>query len=71
MIIVTGWLEVDPFNRAGFVEGSAEAVRARSRDARGLDLAVSADTVQHDRVNILERWANAETLTSSAARARG
>jgi len=27
MIIVTGWLEVDPFDRAGFVEGSAEAVR--------------------------------------------
>ena len=62
MIIVTGWLEVDPSDRAGFVEGSAEAVRLARATPGCLDFAMSADTVQDDRVNILERWASAEAL---------
>jgi len=62
MIIVAGSLQVDPSDRAAFVEGSAEAVRLARATPGCLDFAVSADTVQNDRVNIFERWETEDAL---------
>lgn len=64
MIIVIGWLHVDPEQRAAFVADSAEAVRAARTTAGCLDFAVSADTVDADRVNISERWENEDALAA-------
>lgn len=64
MIIVTGWLEVDPERRAAFVAEAAEAVRLARATAGCIDFAVSADTVEPDRVNISERWETEEALAA-------
>lgn len=56
MIIIAGWLQVDPAHRETFVSDSATAVQ-QARSALGcLDFAVTADSVDPGRVNVLERW---------------
>ncbi len=61
-VIVTGHLELDPADRDAFVADRAEFVRA-ARSAPGcLDFAMSADTVEPGRVNILERWESKQAL---------
>lgn len=56
MIIVAGWLRVDPAHRDTFLSESAAAVQ-QARSAIGcLDFAVSADVVDPGRVNVHERW---------------
>jgi len=62
MIIVTGHLTLDPGDRDAFVSDSIEFVRV-ARDTPGcLDFAVSADPIEVERVNVLERWESAATL---------
>lgn len=56
MIIIAGWLRIDPAHRETFVSDSAAAVQ-QARSAPGcLEFAVSADSVDPGRVNVLERW---------------
>lgn len=56
MIIVSGWLRVDPQQRETFLSDGASAVQL-ARSAMGcLDFAVSADSVDPGRVNVHERW---------------
>ena len=62
MIIVAGSLEVAPADRAGYLEGCAEAVAA-ARNAPGcLDFAVSADLLEPGRINVYERWRSVDDL---------
>lgn len=62
MIIVAGRIEIAPGRRDGFVLASSEAVVA-AREAPGcLDFSVTADSVDPNRVNVLERWESAAEL---------
>ena len=62
MIIVAGSIRIKPGQRDVFLLLSSAAV-AQARAADGcLDFAVSADIVDPDRVNILERWQSVEAL---------
>lgn len=62
MIIVTGHLVVHPEQRDRFVELSADAVRQARATSGCIDFAVSADTVEPERVNISERWSDRAAL---------
>jgi quinol monooxygenase YgiN len=60
MVIVTGHLIVD--DREDYLAACREVVRL-GREAEGsLDFALSADLLDADRVNILERWESRELL---------
>lgn len=56
MVIVAGYLVVDPLQRESYLAGCATVVEL-ARRARGcLDFAISADLVEAGRIDIFERW---------------
>jgi quinol monooxygenase YgiN len=56
MVIVAGYLVVEPSERDGYLAG-CKAVVQRARRTRGcLDFAVSADLLDPGRIDVLERW---------------
>jgi quinol monooxygenase YgiN len=67
MIIVAGWLAVDPADRAAYLAECAEVLR-QAREAPGcLDYALGADLLDPGRITVYERWESDEDL----ARFRG
>lgn len=64
MLIVSGYLELDPADRDAFVADSIAFVRGARATAGCLDFAVSADPVDRARVNVLERWESKAALTA-------
>lgn len=56
MVIVTGHLVVDPLQRDGYLAGCATVVQQARRAPGCLDFAISADLLEPDRINIVERW---------------
>ncbi|MGQ0836970.1 putative quinol monooxygenase [Actinokineospora sp.] len=62
MIIVSGWLKVDPAARAGYLD-ECRTVMEQARAAAGChDFTLSADLLEPGRVNIYERWETDEEL---------
>ena len=62
MIIVAGWLRVDADERQAYLDG-CRAVIASARTAPGcLDFHLSADPIDAERINVFERWENAESV---------
>lgn len=62
MLIIAGHLTVDAAQRDAFVAAHRDLVR-RARQAPGcLDLAITADPLDPERVNNFERWASREQL---------
>lgn len=62
MIIVSGHLSVAPDEREAYLATCVEVVRrARARDGC-LDFALSPDLLDPGRVNVLERWSDAQQL---------
>jgi quinol monooxygenase YgiN len=64
MIIVAGHLLVEASDRDAYVADCAAAVTAARSTDGCLDFALSPDSVDPRRVNVLERW---ETLTQLRA----
>ena len=62
MIVVAGHLRIVAGERDAFVERSREAVELARTAAGCHDFAVSADSVDPDRVNVFERWADRASL---------
>ncbi|MEO6606618.1 MAG: antibiotic biosynthesis monooxygenase family protein [Aeromicrobium sp.] len=56
MMIVSGWIVVDPEARPAYLEGSAEMAKAGRKAPGCLDLAITAGLADDSRVNIFERW---------------
>jgi quinol monooxygenase YgiN len=67
MLVVSGYLVLDPADRDAHVTASANAVRHARKSPGCLDFAVSADPVDPTRVNIFERWAHPEDLDAFRA----
>jgi quinol monooxygenase YgiN len=56
MVIVAGYLVVEPPQRDGYLVG-CEAVVQQARHTQGcLDFAISADLLDPSRIDIFERW---------------
>ena len=62
MIIVCGHLQLHPGRRDAFLAASRAAVIAARATTGCEDFAVSADLLDPDRVNILERWSSRARL---------
>lgn len=56
MLIVAGWLEVDPSARDGYVADCVEAVRQARESPGCLAYAVTADPLDSSRILVYERW---------------
>lgn len=62
MIIVTGWLRVAPEDRDSYLEGCRPVVEA-ARAAPGCsEFHLSADPIEGDRINVVERWASVDEV---------
>jgi quinol monooxygenase YgiN len=62
MIIVSGYLRLDPGQRSDYLRGCDEVTRA-ARSAPGcVDFHLTADPLEDDRVNIFEQWDSAEDV---------
>jgi quinol monooxygenase YgiN len=67
VIIVAGWLRVDPAERARYLTVVSPATEL-ARSAPGcLDFTQAADPLEPDRINIYERWASDEQLEAFRA----
>lgn len=62
MIIVAGWIRVQPGQRAAYLAGCRDATRA-ARSAPGcVDFHLSADPLDEARINIFEQWESASAV---------
>jgi quinol monooxygenase YgiN len=69
-VIVAGWYTVDPKRRDEVVESFKDLV-LRARSAPGcLDLAITADPVESNRINLFELWESEEALNAWRAVSR-
>jgi quinol monooxygenase YgiN len=56
MIIVSGWLAVDPAQREAYLAGCRDLI-VQARCAPGcVDFHLSADPIEPGRINIFEQW---------------
>jgi quinol monooxygenase YgiN len=62
MLIIAGYLTVDPVERAAFLAANGEVV-GQAREAPGcLDFVQAADPIDPSRINIFEQWDDEEHL---------
>ncbi|MEU8378833.1 antibiotic biosynthesis monooxygenase family protein [Streptosporangium sp. NPDC048865] len=67
MIIISGWISVDPDARDSYLRGCVDVVE-QARAASGcLDFALGADLLAADRINVYERWESEESLDAFRA----
>ena len=62
MLIIAGYVNVDPDDRDTFVTEGAKVVSLARGAAGCLDFSITADTLDPRRVNIFERWETEEEL---------
>ncbi len=62
MLIVAGYLVVDPLERDSYLEHCRAVVRQARKSPGCLDFAISADLIEPDRIDIFERWESRVTL---------
>jgi quinol monooxygenase YgiN len=67
MVIVAGFLEVEPDQREAFLAGRIDAMRASRAEPGCLEYTLSADPVDPRRVVLFERWARQEDLDAHLA----
>ena len=67
-ILIVGTIEIEPQRRAALLEAVRPYVeRTRAEEPGCLDYAFTADTVDDDRIVVLERWADEESLAAHFA----
>ncbi|GGS69968.1 antibiotic biosynthesis monooxygenase [Planobispora rosea] len=64
MIIVSGWITVDPDARETYLKSCAGVVEQARAFAGCLDFALGADLVDAGRINVYERWESEEALAA-------
>ena len=62
MIIVSGFLKVDPDQRLSYLEGCRQVVQAARASEECVDFHISADPIEADRINIFEQWESTEAV---------
>lgn len=62
MIIVSGWLQVEPQQRQAYLDSCRPVIEA-ARAARGcMAFHLAADPLEHDRINVFEQWRTASDV---------
>jgi quinol monooxygenase YgiN len=62
MLIVAGYLIVEPAERDHYVAKCVNVVELARAAPGCLDFAITADTVDHSRVDVFERWEGEDQL---------
>ncbi len=62
MIIVAGWLRVDPAVRERYLDGCSEVISAARQVPGCVDFTLSGDRLEPDRINVYEAWETAAAL---------
>lgn len=62
MIIVSGWLNVEPHQRDAYLESCRPIIEAARSTPGCLDFHLSPDPLEPDRVNVFEQWQDAEAV---------
>ncbi|MGU3435968.1 putative quinol monooxygenase [Actinomycetes bacterium M1A6_2h] len=62
MIIVAGYLIVDPTARQDYLDDCMEVVRSARAASGCIDFSLGADLVDPTRINVYERWATEQQL---------
>jgi quinol monooxygenase YgiN len=62
VIIISGWISVDPSIRDDYLQGCASVVEQARASSSCLDFSLGADLIEADRINVYERWESAESL---------
>ncbi len=63
MVIVAGYLVVDPVQRDNYLNDCGAVVQQARRTQGCLDFAISADLIESDRIDIFERWESRVALS--------
>ena len=56
MLIVSGWLRVDPTERDAYLAGCLDVIAAARRAPGCLDFHLAADPLDASRINVYEAW---------------
>ena len=56
MLIVAGYIVVEPLQRDDYLKDCRAVVRQARKSPGCLDFAISADLIELDRIDIFERW---------------
>jgi quinol monooxygenase YgiN len=70
MVIVAGWMQVDPEKREAFLAGRIEGMRTSRAEPGCLEYTMSADPIDPGRVVLFERWARQQDLDAHLAAMR-
>ncbi len=62
MIIVGGWLRVEPGDRDAYLASCRDVVAAARRAPGCVDFCVSADLIDPGRINVFEQWDSAAAV---------
>ncbi|MEU4725851.1 antibiotic biosynthesis monooxygenase family protein [Nonomuraea dietziae] len=62
VIIISGWISVDPDSRDDYLQSCVSVVEQARASSGCLDFALSADLVEAGRINVYERWESGESL---------
>jgi quinol monooxygenase YgiN len=62
MVIVAGYIVVEPLRRDGYLAECRDVVRQARRTPGCLDYAISADLLEPGRIDIFERWQSQAAL---------
>jgi quinol monooxygenase YgiN len=58
VLIVSGWLRVDPTERDAYLAGCLEVIAAARRAPGCIDFHLAADPLDASRINVYEAWAS-------------
>lgn len=62
MIVVAGWIEVEPAHRHTYLAGCVAVVEQARRAPGCLEFAIGADLLDDARINVYERWESEDRL---------
>lgn len=62
MIIVSGWLQVEPQQRQAYLDSCRPVIEAARAAPGCAAFCLSADPLEHDRINIFEQWHTASDV---------
>jgi quinol monooxygenase YgiN len=63
MLIIAGWLEVDPADRDGYLADCVPVLQQAATAPGCLDFVLAADPLLPGRIRVFERWESDEDLT--------
>lgn len=62
MIVVAGWLKVEPGNRSAYLDGCRAVVEAARQAPGCVDFSIGGDLVDPGRINVFEQWESVEAV---------